>query len=406
MNKIAFACFAILLGFSAIADKPALKMLYDQHRWFELREAIKDQAPPLYKGAVASAFNDPTAAAKYFNEAITSQPDSHSADDSRDMLTDLYGRYGRYHDALHELDESLKIHPGRADLVNARLLYAEWAKHGDQSADAVPPSTSRGHFGREGIVLPVAIHGKTAHWALDTGANFSLISEKEATLFGIPIDEAPASITDAAGGSSKIRTAVSDEISIGGATLRNVAFLVLPDTQEPMSDLQPGERGLIGIQIPVALRSMDWKSDGTFQIGSSAAERTNPQNNLCFDGLMPVMRVLFEAKQLDFELDSGEQSGSQLWTRFAADFAPLLKERGIKTKNKVTQVGGSNERDIVELPEIHFLIGGFDATLHPARVFSKPVGNDFHYGHIGMDVLSQARELRLDFVAMTLQLVR
>ena len=25
----------------------------------------------------------------------------------------------------------------------------------------------------------------------------------------------------------------------------------------------------------------------------------------------------------------------------------------------------------------------------------------FHYGHLGMDVLSQAREVRLDFTAMT-----
>ena len=115
--------------------------------------------------------------------------------------------------------------------------------------------------------------------------------------------------------------------------------------------------------------------------------------------------MLFDGKLLDFELDSGEQSGSQLWTRFADDFATLLKERGTKSKKQVTEVGGSNERDIIELPEMHFRVGGFDATLHPARVYAKPVGDEFHYGHLGMDVLSQAREVRLDFASMTLDLL-
>jgi len=61
---------------------------------------------------------------------------------------------------------------------------------------------------------------------------------------------------------SKIRTAVIDELSIGDTRLRNVAFLVLSDSQEPMSDMPLGERGLIGIQVPIAVQSLGWKSDG------------------------------------------------------------------------------------------------------------------------------------------------
>jgi len=38
-------------------------------------------------------------------------------------------------------------------------------------------------------------------------------------------------------------------------------------------------------------------------------------------------------------------------------------------------------------------------------VYSKPVGNEFQYGHLGMDVLSQAREVRLDFVSMTFDML-
>jgi tetratricopeptide (TPR) repeat protein len=405
MIRTILAGVLFFLAIATTGDKPTLKQLYDQHRWFELRDAIWDHdAPPLYRGAVASAFNNAKDAEKYFNEAIKLDPESDSASNARDMLTDLYGRTGRYQEALRLLDDSLKIHPVRADLINARVLFAAWAKHGDQSA-AVRTSTFHGSVSRDGIVLPVSIHGKTAHWALDTGANFSLISEKEAAMFGVAVDDSSASVTDSAGGAAKIRTAVIDELSIGNTRLSNVAFLVLSDSQEPMSDMQPGERGLIGIQVPVALQSLAWKSNGTFEAGATADSGKNRGENLCFDGTTPITRVLFDGKLLDFELDSGEQSGSQLWTRFADDFATLLKERWTKSKKQVTEVGGSNERDIIELPEMHFRVGGFDATLRPARVYSKPVGDEFHYGHLGMDVLSQAGEVHLDFASMTFDLL-
>ena len=46
-----------------------------------------------------------------------------------------------------------------------------------------------------------------------------------------------------------------------------------------------------------------------------------------------------------------------------------------------------------------------DQDLRPARVFPKLVGNDFRYGHLGVDVLSRAREVRINFEAMTLELL-
>lgn len=129
------------------------------------------------------------------------------------MLIDLYGRTGRYQDALRTLDDSLRIHPGRVVPVNERALFAAWAKHGDQSVADIRPSTFHGSVSRDGIVLPVLIHGKTAHWALDTGANVSLISEKEAAMFGVVVDDSSASVTDGAGGAAKVRTAVIDELT-------------------------------------------------------------------------------------------------------------------------------------------------------------------------------------------------
>jgi hypothetical protein len=115
--------------------------------------------------------------------------------------------------------------------------------------------------------------------------------------------------------------------------------------------------------------------------------------------------VQLQRKTLDFALDTGNGAGTQLWSRFSEDFASLLKERGTKSTKKVTQVGGSKEREVIALPELRLVVGGLDTVLKPAQVFSRPVGDDSLYGLLGMDVLSQAREVRVDFRSMTILLL-
>jgi hypothetical protein len=355
-------------------------------------------------GAVAAAFNDTKAAEKYLNRTIKLQPNSADAEDVHEILANFYIRSGRYHEAVQQLDEALRIRPENADAGNTRALFAAWSKHPNQSTGGVRPTIIPAEVSKDGVKLPVSIHGKTVHWALDTAANFSVMSESEAQMLGTVIDESSASVADSAGGRTRMRTAVVDELVIGDVHLRNVAFLILPDSQEPMSDLKPGERGLIGIPVAIGLHSVSWSSDGTFKIrpGSSGP---NPDKNLSFDALNPLTRAQFDSRELDCILDTGDQSGSQLWARFARDFAALVKQRGTKSSQRVTMVGGSNVRETITLPEIQLRVGGLKTTLRPAQVFSKPVGDDFHHCLLGLDVLSQAREVRIDFRSMTLQLL-
>jgi hypothetical protein len=108
-------------------------------------------------------------------------------------------------------------------------------------------------------------------------------------------------------------------------------------------------------------------------------------------------------KPLEFVLDTGNQAGTQLWERFARDF-PGMVSQGSKTTKQVRQIGGASEREIVVMPELRLRVGGFDSVLQPANVFSKPVGNDLQHGNLGLDVLSQAAEVTLDFQSMSLTL--
>lgn len=406
VNRAVFIVVLVFAGLARAGESPRLKLLYDQHRWFELREAIKGQeTPALYRGAVASAFNDSKAAETYLNRTIKLEPSSDSAEDAHEKLADIYIRSGKYRKAVEQLDQALRIKPRSPEVVNARAIFAAWSRHPDQSVRSAKATSIRADVSKDGVKLPVSVHGKTVYWLLDTGANLSVMSESEAGMLGVAIDEFSVNVADSAGGATKMRTAVVDELAIGNVRLRNVGFLILADSQQPMSDLRPGERGIIGIPVLMALRSFSWNADGTFSIRPGSGHLMNGTNNLSFDDLNLVTRVQFEGKGLDCMLDSGQEAGSQLWTRFANDFAALLQQRGTKSNQQVTMVGGSNERETIALPEIHLRVGGLNTRLGPAQVFSKPVGDDFHHGLLGMDVLSQAGEVSIDFRSMMLKLL-
>jgi hypothetical protein len=53
LNKEVLIVVLVFAGLARAGESSALKPLYDQHRWFELHEAVQHQeAPALYKGAL------------------------------------------------------------------------------------------------------------------------------------------------------------------------------------------------------------------------------------------------------------------------------------------------------------------------------------------------------------------
>ena len=203
-----------------------------------------------------------------------------------------------------------------------------------------------------------------------------------------------------------MRTTVVDRLAIGEMEVQNVPFMVISDSQPPFNDMPPGKRAILGFTFLSAFRAISWTSDGIFEIGFPSGPSQSMQPNLWFDGLTPVTRVRFQNRDMDFVLDTGDGAETQLWSRFSEDCASLLREHGTKSTKKVTQMGGAQDRNIIRLPELQLQVGGIDTVLKPARVFSKPVGNDSRYGLLGMDLLTQAREVKVDFRSMTIQLLK
>ena len=201
-----------------------------------------------------------------------------------------------------------------------------------------------------------------------------------------------------------VRVATADDLAVGGFRLRNVAFLVFRDDQQPFSDLPPGHRGAIGVPVLLAFGTFSWGVDNQFRIGPAGAVQANA--NLCFDGLMPVVRMWRQSTALSFNLDTGAEE-TMLWPPFAREFADVMAS-GRQGATSVAGVGATVEAESVELPRVEFTLGGQPVALTQVSVLLRPTTADTRrrFGNVGLDALNQARQTVISFESMSLTLVR
>ncbi len=323
-------------------------------------------------------------------------------DQERDEQLGAYLRRGRYADARRLIDQMLRAQR-QEDLENIRAVFA-----GPNMSIRPASATFSCGVDATGVYLPLTVNGKAVSWLLDTGANISVISDAEAARLGLGVRASAGRFADLAGGTTAARTAIAHRVVIGRTLLREVSLLVTPADQMPWKEVAPGRQGIIGLPLAIALDAVQWNRDGLCRTGSAVLDRRaapDVSHRLRYDRLQVVTTVVFEGKPLEFVLDSGNQAGTQLWERFGRDFQQVVAEQGTKGTSTLTQIAGTTDRDVVTIPDLRLRVGGKDLALTRGNVFSKPVGDDRFHGLLGMDVLSQATEVRIDFRSMTLTLL-
>jgi predicted aspartyl protease len=317
----------------------------------------------------------------------------------------VYQRTGRYCQAVSQIDVMTKTRPKRADLKNARALFAAFAQYPEQSVTSHHPSSVRYRM-KDGIVsIPVSVNHRPVTCLVDTGANFSLLSESEARRLGLVVHNSGGhQTTDAAGLQVGVRIAIADRLEVGHFQLRNVPFIAMGDNQGPFPDLPEGKRGAIGLPVLLAFQTMRWDSKGNFEIGFASVSQNGMKSNMCFEGVQPF-EAEFRQKTIQALLDTGAGVTRAL-PLFARDFANFTHESGQEEPQQVTGMAGSVKVDVVTLPELTLRVGGFNAVLHPAQVLLKETTSDIGWCHvwIGMDMLNQVCRVTLDFKSMRITL--
>jgi hypothetical protein len=194
---------------------------------------------------------------------------------------------------------------------------------------------------------------------------------------------------------------VADELVVGGVRLKNVSFTVLPDEGEPWSLLPLGRRGLIGIPVILAFRTLRWAQDGTVRIGERPAPFDVRKANLMFDNDHLAVSVRLKGRTVFGAVDTGAE-GTDLFRELAVQF-PSILESGSKGSTQVRGIGGAESYASVTLPEITFEIGGIQAILRSKDVLMNR-GIRSYIGNFGLDIFQQGLAFKFDFTAMRLEL--
>jgi predicted aspartyl protease len=399
------SCISVLSYFAADGREPDIQSIYDGHHWFALRDAVEHgDASPFFRGAVAAAFNKTKQAQLDLEAVISAAPHSREAYSAHTLLAGLYFRTGRYREALAQEDAMLAEKPNAEDAKNVEPLFRALSRSPNQTVVQKQASTVKTRLKDGNLFVPLTINGSSASYIFDTGFNGSGMSESEAIRLGLEVHEISTKVDSMSGVRVTARIAVANNLTIGEFHLANVAFLIFPDKQPPFDELPDGARGILRISVILALQSIRWTADGTFLVGRSPTAGAIGPANLCFEGAFPVVQVVVRHSVLDFTLDTGAQN-TDLYQMFAKEFPDLI-ESGKKESHELTGVGGSATFDSIVLPSLNLSVGGRDVLLQPAHVLlQKGSGtSDLYSGNLGMDLLTQAHSITLDFQRMTLTL--
>jgi predicted aspartyl protease len=165
-------------------------------------------------------------------------------------------------------------------------------------------------------------NGVHAAWMLDSGANYSIVSESFAKRLKLDIAGKVPGIGSATGITVDGQVAIVKEIRLGSAVLHNVAVLVVSDEQMRYKVAKGEEyqiNGALGYPVFQALGRVSFIGEKSILIGAKSIPVTDG-TQLYMDGLTPIIFLGVEGASLPFILDTGASSTSlshTYWVKMA-----------------------------------------------------------------------------------------
>jgi hypothetical protein len=249
------------------------------------------------------------------------------------------------------------------------------------------------------ITANLTVHDVTAPWILDTGANFSVVSESFARQLGLTLSTGIAHTQGATGAENPLHTAILDTLPIGTATVHNVVLLVLPDAN---LTLGTGRKkyiipAILGEPVFQALGILRFTHDHHFQAGP-----TLPVTGDSSPIFMEKLNILFSCRTHNlsrpFLFDSGANATTffvPYYREFATDF--LHKKQG--TRNGYG-AGGTSTDQVYILDNVDLELANRILDLQHIAVDKDPQNtlSDEYEGSLGRDLLNSLDSLTLDLI--------
>jgi clan AA aspartic protease (TIGR02281 family) len=327
-------------------------------------------------------------------------------------LADDYVKTFRYADADRAYSELLAGFAKRIAAADRQSLEDD-AKTNHLLTDAPPQTveftgtlslpTHRSKIGT--IESDFTVNGVTESWILDTGANFSVLTETVARAMGLKLSEGTAQTQGASGAENKFHTAIIPEMKIGAAIVRNVVVLVMPDSalRVPLLTGKYQIDAILGFPVLSALGKLTFTSNNELKAEAGG----DPSGAMVYmQQLDPLVESRVAGHDLLMFFDTGATGTSftvRYYNAFRGEFSGLSRGH-----HGIAGAGGTKSEPSYNLPKLDIGISDQTAVLNDVPVMAEPMGTDFDllYGTIGRDVTSQFKSFTLDFKAMRFRLTK
>ncbi|MBJ7318015.1 MAG: aspartyl protease family protein [Brevundimonas sp.] len=403
------AVCAVFIASAAVAQTPEREAFRSDPT--ALRAAVaRDGSDRLSEGLLAAyEFRDAearTVLKTYLTGAPTSEPDRNQALAALSGVLLRDGLYGEAAEAMSRLLEtsetedevrattqSLAVARALADTPpQARIAFA---------AGAVAIERDAARLAR----IPLEVNGSARRFVLDTGANFSVVTESEAAALGLRIlgDTAGVGSITQAGAVSRI--GVADEVKIGAVVFQHVVFLIMPDASLTFAGGAYSIPGIVGFPVISRLERLEVAkgADGAETLSWGPSGPTPVVRDLYVDGLTPRVYVrVGGGEPVPFAFDTG---ANRTTLRPALlDERPDLAAGAVASREQVGGAGGVRTVEARRAPVVELRIDDVGVRLTDVSAADEHAGGDMIRGRLGQDVLSQGYVM--DFPAGDFQLKR
>ena len=249
--------------------------------------------------------------------------------------------------------------------------------------------------------VAVTLQKDTVDFVFDTGAAFSVMIESVAKKYGVKIFD------------GKVRTGTSTSkkveghmglhsIKLGTMELKNVAFLILPDSCLTFANGLYVIKGVIGFPEIYAFSGFTIK-DNKFLMVSQKHQETGDKN-FAIDGQYIIIRVIARNDTLPFIFDSGNQTtvlSSAFFNKYKGEITEKCKKETVETGG----AGGMEKTEAYIIDSLSISAGNSRYTLDSLRIYTKDLmGNDmkYVYGNFGQNYVRKFSEMKIDFASMNI----
>jgi hypothetical protein len=325
---------------------------------------------------------------------LSQVPPPANALDGWSLLCKFGFRTGNYAQAIHDCSKAVELDPkgGDADtLAKVKLLEHQPAPRAYGSA-RVPVSP--------GVQIPVTAGDYRGVAMADTGAGISFMMQSVARTAGVKMLGASGKVGTSTA-SVDGRLGLISEVRIGGAVVKNIPVVVMPDAKLTFS------HGKETVKIPflLSLNSLAnfgrvaWLDhDKWLALGSAAPTSFPGAVPMIWHPLGIAVPLAGPGGVRAAHFDSGANI-SFLFDRALPLLSSAERAQIVETTRTLGGIGGVIEEKVRKLPVATFVLAGHPLVLKDVKVVKEP-----HTGEaarLGEDVLQSYSAVVFDFGAMT-----